>query len=494
MTSSSSQLGQRTLKGTIRVFLAEALILPTGLLTAIFLTRWLGPEGYGLFTLAATVVSWIEWSTTSIFSRTTIKFVSEADDWRPVGATVLRQHLAISAGAALLLWLLAAPIAKLLGEPRLTTYLPLFALEIPLFSLASAHRTILIGLGGFGQQAIASASRWFARLLLMVLLVWLGLSIWGALLGSVGASLVELIISRFFVRPDLFRRSSFPARQLWGYAVPLFLFALSMRLYDKLDFIALKVLGGTTAQAGIYGTAQNLSLVPGIFALSFAPLLLSTLIRACKIGDIYQAREIGREAMRVVFGLLPFAAMTAGAAPEIIGLIFGPPFMPAAPLLAVLIFGAIAQVMISVTTAIMIAAGKPTWTFAVIGPLLPLAVIGHLLVIPQLGAIGASVVTTLFASLGALVTVLAVYRIWQILPPYRTLIRSILVCGLAYALAAYWFVPGFWLLLKLLAIALVIPLAFLLLGEFSASEIALVRSMVRFSTVSSEKSQNPREF
>jgi hypothetical protein len=41
------------LDGTIRVFLAEALFLPTGLLTTAFLTCRLGPEGYGLFLLAA---------------------------------------------------------------------------------------------------------------------------------------------------------------------------------------------------------------------------------------------------------------------------------------------------------------------------------------------------------------------------------------------------------------------------------------------------------
>jgi O-antigen/teichoic acid export membrane protein len=51
-----SQLGCHMLGGTIRVFLAEALLLPTGLLTTAYVTRKLGPEGYGLFVLAATLV------------------------------------------------------------------------------------------------------------------------------------------------------------------------------------------------------------------------------------------------------------------------------------------------------------------------------------------------------------------------------------------------------------------------------------------------------
>jgi len=48
------------LDGTIRVFLAEVLFLPSGLLTAAFLNRRLGPEGYGMFTKATTLVAWLD--------------------------------------------------------------------------------------------------------------------------------------------------------------------------------------------------------------------------------------------------------------------------------------------------------------------------------------------------------------------------------------------------------------------------------------------------
>jgi len=474
--------------GTIRVFLAEALLLPTGIITAAFLTRRLGPGGYGLFTLAAVIVAWIEWTIASLFSRATVKFISEADDWRMVGATVVRLYLAASSAAALSLWLLAPSIAGMLAEPALADYLRLFALDIPIFSLAHAHRNILIGIGSFKQQSLASASRWMVRLLLIILLVELGLSVSGAILGSIGASLAELAVSRSYVRPPLFRRSSFPARQLWTYAVPLFLCAMSLRLFDKLDLLLLKVLGGTAEQAGIYGAAQNLSLVPGIFALSFSPLLLSTLSRVLRAGDNHLAGEMSRNAMRMVIGLLPFAGMTAGATAEIITLIFGPIFSPAATPLALLIFGALALVMISVCTAILTAAGKPGWTFALTGPLLPLAITGHLLLIPWLGAVGASLVTAVFAGLAALVSVMAVYHVWRVLPPAWTAWRSILICALAYALATVWPAPGVLLILKLSVIGLIICLSFLLLGEFNATEVAVARSLLRWQTV---RGQNP---
>jgi O-antigen/teichoic acid export membrane protein len=171
MNLSHLQKHRHIVDGTIWVFLAEALLMPTGVIITVFLTRRLGPEGYGLFTLVAVLVAWVESSITSIFDRTTVKFVGQAEDWRPVGAAVARLYLAASGGAMLLLWLLANPIATLLNEPVLATYLRLFALDIPLFSLAHAHRNILVGLGGFRQRALVSAGRWLTRLLLIVLRV-----------------------------------------------------------------------------------------------------------------------------------------------------------------------------------------------------------------------------------------------------------------------------------------------------------------------------------
>ena len=466
------------LDGTARVFLAEALLLPTGLVTASVLTRQLGPAGYGMLTLSGTVVGWIEATVAAILARTTVKFVAETHDWLPIGTTAVRLSAVLGGGAALLLCLLAGPIAALLNEPELAGYLRLFALDIPIFVLARAHQNILVGIGAFRQRALASAGRYLTRMLLIILLVELGLSVSGAILGSIGASVVQLLVTRFYVRPSPFRRSAFPAHRLWGYAGPLFLTALVMRTFDKLDLLTLKTLGGTAAQSGIYGAAQNLSMVAGIFAFSFSPLLLSTLSRSLRAGATQDAAQIGRNAMRLVILLLPFAGLMAGAAPEVVTLIYGSEFAPGAPILAVLGFGSLAMMMISVATAILTAAGKPHWTIALVGPMLPLAVIGFLLLIPRLGGIGASLVTTLVATLGALVTVLAVHRIWHVLPPAHTVVRSVLVCALAFGLAALWSTPGFLLLLKLLATTLLIGFAYLLLGEFSKDELALARSLV----------------
>ncbi len=111
------------------------------------------------------------------------------------------------------------------------------------------------------------------------------------------------------------------------------------------------------------------------------------------------------------------------------------------------------------------------------GPLLPVAIVGHLILIPRFGALGAAGVTASVACFGAIAGVLAVRHVWQILPPITTSLRSVLLSGLAFLLAVLWPTTGFLVLLKLPIIGIVILSGYLLLGEFRTQEINLLRSL-----------------
>src|SRR5215471_18928292 len=112
MASAATSPGRHLVDGTVRLFLAEALVFPTGLITAAFLTRRLHPSGYGVFTLAAVVIAWLEWIPPALFSRTAVKFVSEAQDSADVATAVLRLYLGTGAAIVALVWILAPWIAS----------------------------------------------------------------------------------------------------------------------------------------------------------------------------------------------------------------------------------------------------------------------------------------------------------------------------------------------------------------------------------------------
>ena len=488
MTSRSSAT-REVLGGSARVFIAESLILPTALVTAGFLTRRLGPSAYGILTLATAIVAWIEWTLTALFARASVKLVADADDWRPAGAAVLRLFGATGLIGAIALWSAATPIASLMHEPSLGRYLRLLALDIPLFMLSQAHLQILVGTGAYTTRATVAVWRWTTRMMLVIGFVAAGLSIDGAILGILGASAIELIVARWFVKPTL-RHSNGAERALWSLALPLFVAAMSMRLFDKLDLFTLKALGGSAALAGQYGAAQNLTIIPGLVALSLATLLISTLSRSMRAGDAAGARTLARNALRGVLLLFPFAGMTAAAATAVSTVIFGREFAPTGPLLSLLIFGAIATVMISTVSAMLTAAGRATWTMYVALPIPLVAVIAHLLVIPRLGAMGAATVTLSVAIGGAVLALIAMYRAWRVLPPLGTTLRALVVTVLAYAMAAVWDASGAAVVVEILVISMLIPVAFAALGELSPDERASIRALVRrprLSAVSAEQ-------
>src|SRR5262249_28463395 len=130
MTSAATSPGRHLVDGTMRLFLAEALVFPTGLITAAFLTRTLQPTGYCVFTLAAVMIAWLEWIPPALFSRAAVKFVSESQDGG-VATAVLRLYAGTGLAIAAVGWILAPWIANLMSEPSLTSNLRLFTIQIP---------------------------------------------------------------------------------------------------------------------------------------------------------------------------------------------------------------------------------------------------------------------------------------------------------------------------------------------------------------------------
>jgi O-antigen/teichoic acid export membrane protein len=469
--------GHLLFRGTILVFLAEVLLPVTGIVTASFLTRKLGASDYGLLVLASTLISWIELAITSLFSRAAVKLVSDSVDWRPIGATLLRLHAYISLGALAVCWMSAKPLAALLGEPRLAGCFALFALDIPIFSLAHCHRSLLVGRGRYTERAKASAGRWIARLLLILFLVQIGLSLQGAILGNIGASLAELVLARCYIRPSWKERMPSSAA-LWNYAIPIFLGAIALR-FMGLGLFLLKMLGASAAQAGIYGAAQNISFVmPGILAVSISPLLLSTVSRVLRDKDLDAARLISRNAIRAVIAALPFAAMAAAASDAITVLLFGRHFAGSGPLMEILVFAGISMILINLQNAILIASGNPSWILKLTAPLLPLAVAGHLLAIPVWGPAGAASITAAVTCLGALIGLIAVRRRLGVPLPMTTLIRALLLSGTTYALLHIWPASGLALLAQMAAVTLLIAGGFILLGELQRNEVRFLRSVL----------------
>jgi len=463
------------LGGVLITLLAEGVALPAGLITAAVLTRSLGPEIYGSFIVAASSVATLEWLLIALLARAVVKFVAEADDWLPVAATSFRAYVFTGLAIGAATWGLAGPAAAALGDPSLAAYFRLFAPQIPIFATGAACKCILAGRGRYREQAAASAVGWIGRVVFIVAFMWLGYGIHGAILGSMCGTLVGALMALTLAGRAVWGPAGFPFRALMQLALPAFMAMLFARLLDQVGILALEAFGNQPAEVGYYGAAMNVLMVTSMIAAAVTPALVSALTAARSHNDEQSVRGITLGVLRFSLFLFPFAALVAGAAPEVTDLLFGSEFSPTAALMAWLIVGAIARSMVVVTAAVLVSVDR-AWTAALLAAPMPiLAIAAHSVVIPRYGAYGAATVSATLALAGAAVSLVAVCRITRLPVPWTTLLRSAAIFAAAYFVAAAWPTAGIMLFIKLFLLSLAVVAAFLLTGEVSRDEVAALK-------------------
>jgi O-antigen/teichoic acid export membrane protein len=425
------------------------------------------------------LISSLEWLLSSLLSRATIKAVGEDDAWEAAASASLRLHLGIGLAGGLLFMALAAPLAVLFGDPSLTANLRLYAVDVPLFGLAQAHANVLIARHRFRERARARALRWITRLFLIVVFVEAGLSVAGAILGCLGATLVETLAGRASVRVRLGSRGvALPLSRLWGYALPLFLSGLGLRILG-LDLMVLKVLGGSASDAGLYGAALSLSIVASLLAIVVGPLLLATLVRLRAEGRPEDARRLGSDALRGCLLVVPFAAASLGARVDVVRLIFGSAFAGSAPLLVPLVAASLALFVVSVAIAILTAAGRMGLTAFITLPMPIVAICGYVLVVPRAGALGAAYVSAGTSLLGGIASVVAARRSAGVEAGWATCARAGAVSVLGWIAAASLPGSGLLVLPRLAACYAGCLAGLLVLGEWPREERLQLVSTLR---------------
>lgn len=475
---SAAAVGRRAFRGSVGITLADSLAVPAGLIIIIALTRGLGPELYGIFVLAAAIVLWFEWTLASFFSRATVKMVSDASSPMDVAGTLVKWEFAVGIVGGILVASSANLIASVLKEPALAGTLRLLAVDIPIFSLGQALRNAQVGIGRFDYRAAASGARSVVRLALTLLLIHFGFSISGALLAMIGASIAEVLVASRGLRLGWRSGPSSPTfRLVAAYAVPTFLFAATVRVFDRLDLLLLKATGATTIAAGLYGATLTATRIPMLLAGSVAPLILATMTMLLRTRETQAARTMARQSVRLTLLFLPFAAIGAGASPGLLRLALGSDYAIGPLVPTALIVAAAGMFLLSVSVAILTAAGKPGVTSVVGGAMVMAAFPAHLLLIPRFGATGASAVTAGVSLVAAVVTARIAMREVDTKFPWASLVRCTAIALAVYLAAFRLQSDGPVVLLTVSGLSLFALLALYTVREIGPDEIKLLATL-----------------
>ncbi len=379
------------IRDTLHLLVAQVVVLAGNYAIHAGLGRLLGPAEYGLFGVAMSLVSLLEFILVRGMRDTVSRFAAGQPERAPaIRRQALRLQALLSAGLWAVFWLAAPGYARLMSAPALVGPLRIASLMVPLASLFSVYLGDLSGRGLFRRRALAMNLQSLGKVAAVFLLAGLGFGISGALTGYVLSYLLAMAGVMRLAHDPRPVGDPFPAGQIVRTAAPIFLFSILMAISNQVDLMLVKGMMADGRAAGYYTAAKMLSRpAQQVFAV-FSFTLLPAVAGSLASGGAGLPALLRRSTRFLWLLLAPLTAVAWAAADPLVRVLYSSRFAPAVAPFRLLLLATALATLYSILATALIAAGRMAAPLATAAFLAALQAVLAPLAIARLGMTGAA--------------------------------------------------------------------------------------------------------
>jgi O-antigen/teichoic acid export membrane protein len=364
---SVQELGLATAKsGTVFVFSKVAGAAVT-LMLLVFLTRFLRPADYGIYTLAVAFATLLGTGGNFGIGTALRKKLPEekAEKERRLG--IISNAYAVSTLIALAISIagisLSGTIATYVyGNPSMTMPLVVASVIVLLTVLFNITVAVLVGLDMISESAVSNVAYTVIQLFMTVVLVTLGYGVLGAMAGLAAGLLIGFVIAFAYVALRGYARTVMPswktARELTRFSAPVVVANIVASGTTSFAIAFLGVFAGV-AMVGSFGAAYKLGRIVELVLTSTTFVLLPAFSKmfasehlARRVSSIY-----GSSVYYMLLLLLPVLAWMVGAATPLTRLLFSGAYASAPFYFAVIAIGTAVGIIGSFAATLIIGHG-----------------------------------------------------------------------------------------------------------------------------------------
>lgn len=422
-------------------FVGNIIQKATGFLFLAVVTRFVSPSTFGIFSLALTIVLFLQGLASMNLHRAVDYFVpqftKEGEYWkvRAVLVQVIAASLVGTGLTAATVVLTASELASTFGEPRLAWALSVLALTLPLLALHDIIGSLFKGLKQVNWMVyMQRIVRPVAKVLATVGLMSMGLQL-DALLGGYLAALATALLvgAVLFARSGVGLRGghgSVDPRVIVSYTAPLVLAGVIYTTVWQIDYFVLGFFG-TSEQVGLYRVAfqltSSLVIILGSFTPIYKPLVARTRDQSTELRSLFQLTT----RWGVLF-TLPLALPLALVPEAYLSILFTPAYAGIGTTVTVLAIGYFVNALGGPEG--MMLEGLGNTRLSLFNALLLIVVNATLdvLLVPRLGVLGAAAGTATALTIRVLAGVLEIHYLHGI-HPYTRKFAQMLTAGVPAA-------------------------------------------------------------
>jgi O-antigen/teichoic acid export membrane protein len=455
-------------RGTIQLFLARGCFLASGYIISVLLARGLGPAEFGVYGFIMSVLVWVETLGSAGVPGATALLIPRHHEQAAVveqSAQVLLVLLSFVLFA--LCWMLAPTFTRVFNLPQAVTLFRLAILDLPFSGLYFAYQGMLNGHRRFGMLSAGMIAYSLTKAGGILVLYTLGLSVAGALLVNVLATVGVLVYLVSKSPPTV----SWPVwtlmRPMVQLALPMGLFLVVSQVLVNLDLWSLQSLWtGPEDTVGIYVAALNLARMLIIVPAVLSGVLFTSLSWALASQNDALAQHHIQSASRFACTVLfPICVVLATHAESVMELLYAGVYASGGVFLILQLVAFVSRAFLDLYLHTLLATGKYYQCVGLLLALLAIAFLGNLVLIPTYGALGAAIALLGVLVLGALVAAVRAYQRFGALIKGASLARIMAATALMALLGTQISFDGPGLLLELAGLMAVYVLLLTLFKE-----------------------------
>jgi O-antigen/teichoic acid export membrane protein len=481
LRQSASQLAL----GTAFVLLGQMAFVSGGYLLHFYLARAIDPIAYGTYGLIMNVLTWTESALNNGLPWAVRKYLpADPEAAGVILRTALRWQMTV--GALLYVATTAAVpwFAAAIQDPSITLYLRLALADILLMSLYTLYRGALNGLRLFAAQGASMLVYALAKLGSSVLLVQVGRSLTGAIIGNAIGTLVAWLAAAWLLRRatglSLSRTAQrsesaaalYSGRTMLSFALPTVLFTLTSTFRSTVGLVGVKALLGDGLQVAYYSAANYLAVAPTMLLFAFSFTLFPHLASSIHAENWSLTRAYMRSAVRYfAIVVIPSVLLVLGTSPQLIPLLYPDSYAAAAPLLNWLLISTALHSLYMIFANAILAEGRVLLALGISSGLVPLSFMTTWLLTGRWGATGAAVAAAATTGLATMAVSAYVLRRFAVQLPWDSLGRITIASLGIFAVTRLYVPRGALLVPYFVALGMAYLALLLVLREITAEDL-----------------------